>query len=264
MHRRRGCSNALEVRSGKVWKATKDQRISTQVWRIPCEKISINAVSERLAGRETTCLQQYERFARLKSTVECPDVQTINTEYRSRLSSVVFQSENHSWNKSQAEIVLGRTIPSIEVDSSSLGGDQTSVLSRRREIGEPGLVEAIPCGRCDSPGSWGYRPWPMVRQRRVDRATRGTSGRGGDEILRTVHRPERPRDTSLTRPIDSSYPWRSWGDSCKRRNTWKNTGGDPWWRQGGGDRGGRNARGSWADDGRSMSGQLLKELSNRR
>ena len=28
-------------------KATEDQRISTQVWRIPCEKISINAVSER-------------------------------------------------------------------------------------------------------------------------------------------------------------------------------------------------------------------------
>ena len=28
-------------------KATKDQRISTQVRRIPCEKISINEVSER-------------------------------------------------------------------------------------------------------------------------------------------------------------------------------------------------------------------------
>ena len=41
----------------------------------------------------------------------------------------------------------------IKVDSSSLGRDQTSILSRRREIGEPGRVEAIPWGRPDSPGS---------------------------------------------------------------------------------------------------------------
>ena len=37
----------ISLRSGKVLKATEDQRISTQVWRIPPEKICINAVSER-------------------------------------------------------------------------------------------------------------------------------------------------------------------------------------------------------------------------
>ena len=42
-----GCNNFIIQRSGKVLIATKGQRISTQVWRIPCEKISINVVSER-------------------------------------------------------------------------------------------------------------------------------------------------------------------------------------------------------------------------
>ena len=42
------CNSFINQRSGKLLKATKYQRISTQVWRIPSEKISINAVSERL------------------------------------------------------------------------------------------------------------------------------------------------------------------------------------------------------------------------
>ena len=42
-----GCNNFIIQRSGKVLIATKGQRISTQVCRIPCEKISINVVSER-------------------------------------------------------------------------------------------------------------------------------------------------------------------------------------------------------------------------
>ena len=41
------CHSFISLKSGKVLKATKAQRISTQVWRIPHEKISINAVSER-------------------------------------------------------------------------------------------------------------------------------------------------------------------------------------------------------------------------
>ena len=32
---------------GKVWRATKEQKISAQVWRIPCEKININVLKER-------------------------------------------------------------------------------------------------------------------------------------------------------------------------------------------------------------------------
>ena len=67
---------------------------------------------------------------------EHSDVQTFNPEYPSWLSCVVFQSDNHPWSQSQAEIVLGGTLPSVKADSSSLGGDQTSVLSRRRKIGE--------------------------------------------------------------------------------------------------------------------------------
>ena len=42
-----GCHSFISLRSGKVLKATKAQRISTQGWRIPCEKISSNAVIER-------------------------------------------------------------------------------------------------------------------------------------------------------------------------------------------------------------------------
>ena len=37
-------------------------------------------------------------------------MQAITTKYPSRMSSVVFQSENHTWDKSQVEIVLGRTV----------------------------------------------------------------------------------------------------------------------------------------------------------
>ena len=41
------CNSFISRRSGKVLKATEGQRISTQVWRISIEKISINVVSER-------------------------------------------------------------------------------------------------------------------------------------------------------------------------------------------------------------------------
>ena len=43
-----GCNSFISLGSGKVLRATEAQRISRQVWRIPCERISINAVSERL------------------------------------------------------------------------------------------------------------------------------------------------------------------------------------------------------------------------
>ena len=43
-----GCYSFISLRSEKVLKATEAQRISTQIWRISCERISINAVSERL------------------------------------------------------------------------------------------------------------------------------------------------------------------------------------------------------------------------
>ena len=42
-----GYHSFISLRLGKVLKATKDQRISTQFWRIPHEKISINVISER-------------------------------------------------------------------------------------------------------------------------------------------------------------------------------------------------------------------------
>ena len=66
-------------------------------------------------------LEEYERSTRWKSEAEPPDVQPINTEYSSGMSSAVFWSEHHLWDKSQVEIVLGRTIPGDETDSSSLG-----------------------------------------------------------------------------------------------------------------------------------------------
>ena len=45
----RGCHRFLSKKSGKVLQATKDQIISTQVWRIPREKISVNMLQERPA-----------------------------------------------------------------------------------------------------------------------------------------------------------------------------------------------------------------------
>ena len=42
-----GCNSFISKRSGRVLKATKDQMIAMQVMRIPLEKISINALSER-------------------------------------------------------------------------------------------------------------------------------------------------------------------------------------------------------------------------
>ena len=42
-----GCNSFINRRSGRVWRATKEQKISTQVWRIPPEKITINVVRER-------------------------------------------------------------------------------------------------------------------------------------------------------------------------------------------------------------------------
>ena len=45
---KRGCHSFLSKRPGRVLKATKDQIISMQVWRIPLERISVNTLSERL------------------------------------------------------------------------------------------------------------------------------------------------------------------------------------------------------------------------
>ena len=42
-----GYHSFISKRTGRVLKATEDQRISTQVWRIPQEKISINTLKER-------------------------------------------------------------------------------------------------------------------------------------------------------------------------------------------------------------------------
>ena len=42
-----GCHNFISKSSGRVLKATKDQLISMQVWRIPREKICVNMLSER-------------------------------------------------------------------------------------------------------------------------------------------------------------------------------------------------------------------------
>ena len=42
-----GCHSFLSKRSGRVLKATEDQMISMQVWRIPFERISIKMLSER-------------------------------------------------------------------------------------------------------------------------------------------------------------------------------------------------------------------------
>ena len=42
-----GCHNFISKMLGRVLKATKDQMISMQVWRIPREKIGINMLNER-------------------------------------------------------------------------------------------------------------------------------------------------------------------------------------------------------------------------
>ena len=43
-----GCNSSINWRSGRVWRATEEQNISTQVWRIPHENIIINVLRERL------------------------------------------------------------------------------------------------------------------------------------------------------------------------------------------------------------------------
>ena len=52
-------------------------------WVFPTPSENNVPMDGRLAGRETTCLQEYERCARRKSTAERPDVQTLNPEYPS-------------------------------------------------------------------------------------------------------------------------------------------------------------------------------------
>ena len=43
----RGCHNFISKRTGRVFKASENNRISVQVWRISCKKISINTSNER-------------------------------------------------------------------------------------------------------------------------------------------------------------------------------------------------------------------------
>ena len=43
----RGCHSFIRKKLGRVLKATKDQMISMQVWRIPLEKIGFNTLSKR-------------------------------------------------------------------------------------------------------------------------------------------------------------------------------------------------------------------------
>ena len=107
-------------------------------------------------------------------------------------------------------------------DSSSLGRDQTGVLSKRRKTGESRHIVTILGKRRDSPESWSYRSGLMVRQRRNDGATKDTLSGGGGKGQRTITRPERAVVISWTRPSQSNSPWRSPSDSWKRRNTQEN------------------------------------------
>ena len=43
----KGCNSFVNLRSGKVWRTTEEKKISTQVWKIPHEKININILRER-------------------------------------------------------------------------------------------------------------------------------------------------------------------------------------------------------------------------
>ena len=45
----------ISKRKGRVLKATEDQRISKQVWRIPCKKISINTLKESQKKLQVLC-----------------------------------------------------------------------------------------------------------------------------------------------------------------------------------------------------------------
>ena len=60
-------------------------------------------------------------------------------------------------------ILLGRTVLSNEDDSSSLGGDQIGVLSRRRKAGESRCAENVAGRRRSLPESGGCRYRSMVR-----------------------------------------------------------------------------------------------------
>ena len=42
----RSCSSFEHRRLGRIWRATREQKISTQAWRIPWEKISINVLQD--------------------------------------------------------------------------------------------------------------------------------------------------------------------------------------------------------------------------
>ena len=41
-----GCISFENRRSRKIWKVTSEQEISTQAWRIPCEKVMINVLKD--------------------------------------------------------------------------------------------------------------------------------------------------------------------------------------------------------------------------
>ena len=43
-----GCSSFEHQRLGRIWRATREQEISTQACRIPREKISINVLKDRV------------------------------------------------------------------------------------------------------------------------------------------------------------------------------------------------------------------------
>ena len=44
----RGCISFKNWRSGKIWRATREQEISTQTWKIPHEKITINLLKDEV------------------------------------------------------------------------------------------------------------------------------------------------------------------------------------------------------------------------
>ena len=47
-----GCFNFENQRSGKIWRATSEQEISTQTWRIPWEKVTVNVLKDGLQRQE--------------------------------------------------------------------------------------------------------------------------------------------------------------------------------------------------------------------
>ena len=145
----------------------------------------------RHAGRETMCLQEYERCARLKSKAERPDVQTVNPEYQRWFSSVEFLSTIIPGTSHTLRLFWVGPYQVSRLIAPVLAEIKPVYYPREEKFVSQDVLKLYRGEEviCQDPEDRDPNGW--LNEGELTELPEAPLGEGGDEIPRTIPRPEK-------------------------------------------------------------------------